>query len=672
MFYAPRRPAFAPLHLLALLIALLSLSACEQLQQVAEFVDSISTGAPCESGLECLGGYCFEEERGFPGGYCSELSCEEEGCLGFSSECLVLPLEGSSGAAACFERCDRDNSCERAGEGYTCTLVDDTPVCLPADLAVGGEPGKPGAPCTSDVACEEGLTCLTNLYGGTCARIGCNPDQGCEDGACVTLNPEAAADDVVFACMAACQRDEDCRFGYTCLANDESEPKYCQENEQPEGPRNPDGADDGEPCGANLGCKGGSCIREVEKDQGEASFPGGYCTTRYCGDDEDCNGGICLVQNNQPTCMAGCATDSDCRQGYSCRTGREGRSFCDSTTAPPEIDASGAPALELVCGSQKTYPVEVDTGAVGFLLTPFNPGGLAIEPRTLRRPDGSTLNIQNDYAFHAINPAILTSLAPMLFPATNDTSLANTFGGGTYQMGVASNASETCHYVIAQPSAGRTLRLRFYLVGVPGLSAATAPSNRDLQQAIATMATIYDAMNIEVEVAAYAELSDELTASYSIIRTLDDAFDLVALSEAPGTTLDENLVVNVFLIDDFAVEDSPGLLGISAGLPGAAGLHASPASGLVFSTAGLGEDNATIGQILAHEVGHYLGLRHTTEHLGSAQDPITDTPSCLFPNLGYFCDDAENFMFPFSLGPDQRQTTAGQSFVLRRNPLVRP
>ncbi|WP_158542735.1 zinc-dependent metalloprotease family protein [Lujinxingia litoralis] len=666
-------PPRALLPLLLALIALLGLSACEQLQQVAEFVDSISTGAPCESGFDCLGGTCFGEDQGFGGGYCSELGCEQEGCLGFSSECLILPVAGLTGESACFERCALDNSCDRMGEGYVCTLVDDTAICLPEGLNVGQEPGKPGAPCTSDVACQEGLTCLTNLYGGYCTRLNCDSDDGCQDGArCVTLNPQAPAEDQVLACMAACQQDQDCRFGYECRPGSAEEPAYCQETEAQEGPRNPQGADDGERCASNLSCKGAACIRELEKDDGQRSFPNGYCTTRYCADDGDCNGGICVVQNTTPGCMAACTTDDDCRQGYTCRSGREGRAFCDSIAAPPAIDVTGAQALEISCGSRTTYPVEVATGAQSFLLTPFNPGGTALEPRSLQRPDGSTLNIPRDYAFHAINPAILTSMAPMLFPASDDTSLARTFGAGTYTLNVASDAAETCHYVIAQPAPGTTLHLRFYLIGVPGLSAATAAAHSDLQAAISTMRAIYSTMNIAVEVAHYTELSLELSDSYSIIRDLDDAFELVSLSQAPGASLDENLVVNVFLIDDFAVEDAPGLLGISAGLPGAAGLHGSPSSGLVFSTAGLGQDNATVGQIMAHEIGHYLGLRHTTEHLGSAQDPITDTPSCLFPDLGYFCSDAKNFMFPFSLGPDQRQTTAGQSFVLRRNPLVRP
>ncbi|MEM1348241.1 MAG: M43 family zinc metalloprotease, partial [Myxococcota bacterium] len=148
---------------------------------------------------------------------------------------------------------------------------------------------------------------------------------------------------------------------------------------------------------------------------------------------------------------------------------------------------------------------------------------------------------------------------------------------------------------------------------------------------------------------------------------------LLATSEPPGDELDDVLSVNAFLVEDFNIPDMRGLLGVSGGIPGAAGLHGTNGSGLVFSTASLGTDNATLGQTFAHELGHFLGLRHTTEHLGRAHDPITDTPECLSPDFGYLCEDARNFMFAFSLGGgEQIQSTPGQAYVLRRNPLVKP
>jgi hypothetical protein len=100
---------------------------------------------------------------------------------------------------------------------------------------------------------------------------------------------------------------------------------------------------------------------------------------------------------------------------------------------------------------------------------------------------------------------------------------------------------------------------------------------------------------------------------------------------------------------------------------------------------------------MAHEVGHYLGLFHTTEQCGSNAtqcegfsipiaafnvDPIPDTPECPTSfdadrNGQVTADeclaaDGLNLMFWTQPSPPQvrDRMTAGQVFVLQRNPLV--
>ena len=69
----------------------------------------------------------------------------------------------------------------------------------------------------------------------------------------------------------------------------------------------------------------------------------------------------------------------------------------------------------------------------------------------------------------------------------------------------------------------------------------------------------------------------------------------------------------------------------------------------------------------AHEVGHYLGLYHTSEHDGGAHDPIADTPECASGDGA--CPDGDNVMF-WTGGGARRLFTAGQGAVMRRHPLV--
>ncbi len=92
------------------------------------------------------------------------------------------------------------------------------------------------------------------------------------------------------------------------------------------------------------------------------------------------------------------------------------------------------------------------------------------------------------------------------------------------------------------------------------------------------------------------------------------------------------------------------------------------------------------GELLAHEVAHYLGLRHTSEFDGLRHDPIADTPECpaerataespdgtplLTPDD---CEDlgGRNLLFYTpAVGFSQRELTPDQVFVLTHHPLAR-
>ena len=141
--------------------------------------------------------------------------------------------------------------------------------------------------------------------------------------------------------------------------------------------------------------------------------------------------------------------------------------------------------------------------------------------------------------------------------------------------------------------------------------------------------------------------------------------------------------MNIFLINGFGSE-MRGVLGISPGIPGAAGLHGSPASGVIFATEGLlGQGNAfysgndLLGQTMAHEVGHFLGLFHTTELGGRSADPISDTPECPSGDISDYnrivnCPDYSNLMFPTASFRNSVEVSAQQAEILRGNPLIRP
>lgn len=221
--------------------------------------------------------------------------------------------------------------------------------------------------------------------------------------------------------------------------------------------------------------------------------------------------------------------------------------------------------------------------------------------------------------------------------------------------------------VLATPRrTGGALALNVHLTGARGLTAATAPGDAFLQDALATIRETYAQAEIEIEPLSYLDAP----SSFQVVALEDDECsggDMVELlqgASAPQRGLDL-FVAEAFSCRLGTVEVGTSIGGISAGLPGPAWVRGSSHAGVVVATSFAAGNGARMGLVAAHEMGHFLGLYHTRESSLFGSDAIFDEIDDTFEDAESVRD---NLMF---FAPDgSTALTPDQATVLRSFPLV--
>ena len=435
------------------------------------------------------------------------------------------------------------------------------------------------------------------------------------------------------------------------------------------------GGDDG-PASCPVSTAVGSCQRDsdcVEEVCARASgadgdsrvalacAPAGTDAPR-CETPTDCSHGLCLASGR---CAEPCVTADDCAapDASRCMTSwlRDGAGeFERGAVCAPQATVAwwarstvrDVRALSLLASPEGSHHVLVPRCQPSLRPVSLHADGEVVyDPAALAPQAAPPAN-----AFYAPFPGPLAILLP-----NNDRYLA---WDRAHEV-TLQEASDVDVFTFA-PSGGDTLDLDVYLVGVALEEPALATALSELDERLRTVGLqLGDVRRHWIG----GELGSRLAVLDGDRGRLPELGELFSLSAGalPG--------VPVFLVRhiDF-------FLAIGGGVPGPMAVPGTSASGIAIGADDAGD---ALGAVLAHELGHFLGLFHLIEPDGSTRENLSDTPRCdLMADsdadgvlTAAECDGlgAQNLMF-WSLrasGSPPGQLSAGQGAVARTAPILR-
>ena len=213
--------------------------------------------------------------------------------------------------------------------------------------------------------------------------------------------------------------------------------------------------------------------------------------------------------------------------------------------------------------------------------------------------------------------------------------------------------------LVRKPNAtAGTIDLNLCLTGARGITAATAPDHPRVREALKTVALAWGKVGVKIGQVRYFDVP--VTA---LDVTHDDGAD-AQLAAVMRLAAGQPQGIPIFLFESVSLRTSSGLVvarGFTPGLPGPRQVG-GPRTGIALALDN--DEPDMLGVVMAHELGHFLGLFHVVELHAQGEVAIED-------RLPDTAPAPNNLMYP-TPDPAHLEITPQQGAVVLGGPWVQP
>ena len=353
-----------------------------------------------------------------------------------------------------------------------------------------------------------------------------------------------------------------------------------------------------------------------------------------------------------------------------------GSSSSSATTTTSDISNSSFSVSEITQTNEGDGYLSgsfvVPSDGISFMLATFMDNNSVVAFYSLSDPDGTNI-LSSSSALYNLSSGRMGGygFASVLIPHTPNFSAK----AGTWTFKNYSNDRVKLSLRTGSTPSAAKITVQPYITG-------STWSANDIASALSVMSNIYNTNGITLS------LKDTITISESQYATVSSSFTDSTTSALVSQGSKDT--VNLFFVEDQPSSET-ALLGVSAGLPGTMGIASSWNGVINYLSAhatGSTLNSQLLGETAAHEMGHWLGLFHTTEANGTSFDPLSDTAQCaisrdndndakVYPEecVGY---GADNLMFwtawstsSQAAGKKQENLSSEQQYILKYSPIAR-